>query len=153
MYAPCCTLVVLATFPFPPHDSGPQTTAGRTSGTIRDTSGRHPFRGLGGRDETRIGFVRTQALIPANPAPHRRRAGRQHVDQRQPPVLARSRVSRADSACARAAPFAFAHPAMGGLGSERSKNDLRLRNKEHFKTAVYFHCGGLQMYRATQGKV
>ncbi|MBI3608484.1 MAG: transposase, partial [Nitrospirae bacterium] len=25
------------------------------------------------------------------------------------------------------------------------------RNKEHFKTAIYFHCGGLQLYPATHG--
>ena len=26
------------------------------------------------------------------------------------------------------------------------------RNREHFKTAIYFHCGGLQLYPATHGK-
>ena len=26
------------------------------------------------------------------------------------------------------------------------------RNKEHFKTAIFFHCGGLQLYPATHGK-
>jgi transposase len=25
------------------------------------------------------------------------------------------------------------------------------RNREHFKTAIYFHCGGLDLYPATQG--
>ena len=25
------------------------------------------------------------------------------------------------------------------------------RNKEHFKTAIFFHCGGLQLYPATHG--
>ncbi len=27
------------------------------------------------------------------------------------------------------------------------------RNKEHFKTAIYFHCGGLDLYPATHGNV
>ncbi len=26
------------------------------------------------------------------------------------------------------------------------------RNREHFKTAIYFHCGGLDLYPATHGK-
>ncbi len=26
------------------------------------------------------------------------------------------------------------------------------RNKEHFKTAIFFHCGGLQLYPATHGE-
>jgi transposase len=26
------------------------------------------------------------------------------------------------------------------------------RNREHFKTAIYFHCGGLDLYAATHGK-
>ena len=26
------------------------------------------------------------------------------------------------------------------------------RNKENFKTAIYFHCGGLDLYPATHGK-
>jgi transposase len=25
------------------------------------------------------------------------------------------------------------------------------RNREHFKTAIYFHCGGLQLYPQTHG--
>jgi transposase len=25
------------------------------------------------------------------------------------------------------------------------------RNREHFKTAIYFHCGGLDLYPATHG--
>jgi transposase len=25
------------------------------------------------------------------------------------------------------------------------------RNREHFKTAIFFHCGGLQLYPATHG--
>ena len=26
------------------------------------------------------------------------------------------------------------------------------RNREHFKTAIYFHCGGLDLYPATNGE-
>lgn len=31
------------------------------------------------------------------------------------------------------------------------KRAYGFRNKEHFKTAIYFHCGGLQLYPATHG--
>jgi transposase len=31
------------------------------------------------------------------------------------------------------------------------KMAYRFRNKEHFKTAIFFHCGGLQLYPATHG--
>jgi transposase len=25
------------------------------------------------------------------------------------------------------------------------------RNREHFRTAIYFHCGGLELYPSTHG--
>lgn len=31
------------------------------------------------------------------------------------------------------------------------KMSYGFRNREHFKTAIYFHCGGLDLYAATHG--
>ncbi len=52
----------------------------------------------------------------------------------------------------------FAHPITNavseGLNSRIQtikKRAYGFRNKEHFKTAIYFHCGGLQLYPATHG--
>lgn len=52
----------------------------------------------------------------------------------------------------------FAHPITNavceGLNSKIQtikKRAYGFRNKEHFKTAIYFHCGGLQLYPATHG--
>ena len=33
------------------------------------------------------------------------------------------------------------------------KRAYGFRNNEHFKTAIYFHCGGLQLYPATHTNV
>jgi len=33
------------------------------------------------------------------------------------------------------------------------KKAYGFRNREHFKMAIYFHCGGLQLYPATHKKV
>ncbi len=41
---------------------------------------------------------------------------------------------------------------MGGDGQERGHEHGQARgdrNREHFKTAIYFHLGGLQLYPAT----
>ena len=52
----------------------------------------------------------------------------------------------------------FTHPITNavceGLNSKIQtikKRAYGFRNKEHFKTAIYFHCGGLQLYPATHG--
>ena len=52
----------------------------------------------------------------------------------------------------------FAHPITNavceGLNSKIQtikKRAYGFRNNEHFKTAIYFHCGGLQLYPATHG--
>jgi len=53
----------------------------------------------------------------------------------------------------------FAHPITNavseGLNSKIhtiKKMAYRFRNQEHFKTAIYFHCGGLDLYPSTHWK-
>jgi transposase len=52
----------------------------------------------------------------------------------------------------------FTHPIINavseGLNSKIQtikKRAYGFRNREHFKTAIYFHCGGLKLYPVTHG--
>jgi transposase len=51
----------------------------------------------------------------------------------------------------------FTHPITNAVGEGLNskiqtikKMAYGFRNREHFKTAIYFHCGGLKLYPVTQ---